>query len=147
MIDFNISQIEVQQFATSDKTQQYMAAYEGRLFEISESVAKLILAMQELETLEEVVQKYKSVNNKQYSKSELETIIDRYIVPILNAPKTPKKHPFLFNIELLSQSAIGKFSNVLKIVFLQTRHYGIIVFYYCFGWIFYSQFHYVDPIW
>jgi putative peptide zinc metalloprotease protein len=39
MIDSNITQIEVQEFATSDIDRQYIAGYEGRHFEISESIA------------------------------------------------------------------------------------------------------------
>jgi putative peptide zinc metalloprotease protein len=117
MIDSNLSQIEVQQFATSDKTQQYIASYEGRHFEVSEAVAQLILVLQESETLAEAMQKYRGANSKQYSEPDLEKIVERCIAPILNAPQTPQKHPFLFKLELLSQSSIEKFSNVLKIIF------------------------------
>jgi putative peptide zinc metalloprotease protein len=117
MTDPNISQIEVQQFATSGKTQQYIAEFGGRHFEISEAVAKLISVMQESETLTEVAQKYRGANGKQYSESELEKIIERCIAPILNAPQVLQKHPFLFKVELLSQSTIERFSNALKFVF------------------------------
>ncbi|MDR0507251.1 MAG: M50 family metallopeptidase [Dysgonamonadaceae bacterium] len=117
MIDSNISQIEIQPFATSDKIRQYIAGYEGRHFEISESVANLIAVMQESETMANVAKKYRGADGRQYSESDLEKIVERCIAPILNAPQTPHKHPFLFKLELLSQSTIEKFSNVLKIVF------------------------------
>jgi putative peptide zinc metalloprotease protein len=122
MTDSRVSDIEVRQFAASGKTQQYIAGFGGRHFEISEAVATLISVMQESETLSEVAQKYRGANDRQYSESELEKIIERCIAPILHAPKTPRKHPFLFKVELLSQPAIERFSNVLKIVF----HPGIV---------------------
>ncbi|MDR1181737.1 MAG: M50 family metallopeptidase [Bacteroidales bacterium] len=127
MIDSNISQIEVQQFATSDKTQQYIAGYEGRHFEISESVACLIIVMQDSETLTEVAKKYRSPYGKQYSESHLEKIVERCIIPILNAPQTQQKHPFLFKLELLSQSTIEKFSDVLKFVFHKYVIFGLLL--------------------
>ncbi|MDR2287492.1 MAG: hypothetical protein LBE04_08490 [Prevotellaceae bacterium] len=117
MTDSNISQISIQQFATSDKSQQYIAEYEGRHFEINEAVARLMSVMQESETLAEVSQKYTGANGRQYGEAELKKIVERYIAPILQASQTPQKHPFLFKIELLSQSTIKRFSNVLKIVF------------------------------
>jgi putative peptide zinc metalloprotease protein len=117
MIDSNLSQIEIQQFATSDKTQQYIVGYEGRHFEVNKFVARLIVVMQQSETLAEVAQKYRGPGDKQYSESDLEKIVERCIAPILNAPQTPQKHPFLFKLELLSQSSIEQFSNALKFIF------------------------------
>jgi putative peptide zinc metalloprotease protein len=117
MIDPRVSQIEVQQFATSGKSQQYIAAFEGRHFEVSEPVAQLIAVMQASKTLAETAQRYRGANGKQYTESDLEKIVERCITPILHAPQTPQKHPFLFRMELLSQSTIEQFSNVLKIVF------------------------------
>ncbi|MDR1227235.1 MAG: M50 family metallopeptidase [Prevotellaceae bacterium] len=117
MIDSGIAKIEVQQFSTSAIDRQYIAGYEGRHFEISEPVARLIAAMRDSETLAEVAQKYRGPNGKQYAEADLEKIVERCIAPMLNAPQTPKKHPFLFKLELLPQSAIEKFSNVLKVVF------------------------------
>jgi putative peptide zinc metalloprotease protein len=117
MTDSNISGITVHQFATSDLSQQYIAEFEGRHFEINEAVARLISVMQESATPAEVAEKYRGANGRQYSEAELEKIVERCIAPILQASQTPQKHPFLFKIELLSQSAIERFSNVLKIVF------------------------------
>jgi putative peptide zinc metalloprotease protein len=112
-----IPQIDIRQLETSGKTQQYMASFEGRYFEVNEAVARLITVMQESETLAEVSQKYRGTNGKQYSEDELEKIVEKCITPILNASETPVKHPFFFKLELLSQSAIEKFSNVMKILF------------------------------
>jgi putative peptide zinc metalloprotease protein len=117
MTDSRVSDIEIQQFASSGKTQQYIAGFGGRHFEVSEAVARLISVMQVSETLTETAQKYRGSNGKQYSESELEKIIERCIAPILNAPQMPQKHPFLFKVELLSQSTIERFSNALKFVF------------------------------
>lgn len=110
MIDSSLSQVEVQQFSTSGKTQQYIASYEGRHFEISESVALLIAHMQQSKTLAEASQKYRGPGDKQYSEADLEKIVERCIAPILSAPQTPRKHPFLFKVELLSRASIEKFS-------------------------------------
>lgn len=127
MIDANMLKITVHQSTTLDRTQQYIVGYEGRHFEVSELVAQLIVVMQESETLLEVVQKYKGVSGKQYSEAELEKIIERCITPILNAPQAPQKHPFLFKRELLSQSNIEKFSNVLKIIFHKYAMVGLLL--------------------
>ncbi|MDR2139029.1 MAG: M50 family metallopeptidase [Tannerella sp.] len=117
MTDSDISRIILHPFATSDRSQQYIAEFEGRRFEVSESVARLITVMQETETLADAAQQYRGTNGRPYSESELEAIVERCIAPILNAPQTPQEHPFLFKMELLSQSVIERFSNVLKIVF------------------------------
>jgi putative peptide zinc metalloprotease protein len=117
MISPGIKQIEIQLLATSGINRQYMAGYEGRHFEVSESAARLIAVMQESETLAEVSQKYRGQDDRQYSEADLEKIVERCIAPILNAPQTPRKHPFLFKVELLPQSAVEKFSNVLKVIF------------------------------
>jgi putative peptide zinc metalloprotease protein len=127
MISSNISQIEVQQFATSDKTQRYIACFSGRHFEISEAVARLVFIMQQSKNPTEISQKYKGANGERYSEAELEKIIEYCIAPILNAPQTPQKHPFLFKVELLSQSAIEQFSNVLKFVFHKPVVIGLIL--------------------
>ncbi|MDR2131614.1 MAG: M50 family metallopeptidase [Odoribacteraceae bacterium] len=113
----NIAQISILQFETSGKTQHYVASFEDRHFEINESVARLIGTMQESSTLSEVSQKYRGENGRQYSEPEIEKIIERYIGPIFHALQTPQKHPFLFKIELLSQSTIEQFSNILKLAF------------------------------
>jgi putative peptide zinc metalloprotease protein len=117
MTDSNISRITIHQFATSDRSQQYIAEFEGRHFEVNEAIVQLISVMQKSETLAEAAQKYRGANGRQYSEAELEKIVERYIATILRSPQTPQKHPFLFKIELLSQSAIERFSNVLKIIF------------------------------
>jgi putative peptide zinc metalloprotease protein len=117
MVDSSLLQVEVQRFSTSGKTQQYIASYEGRHFEISESVARLIAHMQQSETLAEVSQKYRGAGDKQYSEADLEKIVERCIAPILSAPQTPQKHPFLFKVELLSQASVEKFSSALQAIF------------------------------
>jgi putative peptide zinc metalloprotease protein len=117
MINQDIYKITVDKFATSDIMQQYIASFEGRHFEINEAVARLIIVMQKSETLSEVAEQYRGTNDRQYSESELEKIIEKYIIPIIDAFKRPEKHPFFFKFELLSKSTIEKFSNILKIVF------------------------------
>jgi putative peptide zinc metalloprotease protein len=117
MTDSNISMISFYPFSTSDRSQKYIAEFDGRHFEVSESVVKLISALQESETLADAAQKYRGTNGRQYSESELEKIVERCIAPILNASQTPQKHQFLFKMELLSRSAIEQFSNILKIIF------------------------------
>ncbi|MDR2626854.1 MAG: M50 family metallopeptidase, partial [Dysgonamonadaceae bacterium] len=117
MIDRNVIHIDIQLFETSGREPQYMASYEGRHFELSESTAQLITVLQESESLPEAAQKFRGADGRQYSESELEKIIERCITPILNAPQTPQKHPFLFRMEILSRASIEKFSGVLKAVF------------------------------
>ncbi|GHT21319.1 hypothetical protein FACS189430_01180 [Bacteroidia bacterium] len=112
-----IPQIDIRQFETSGTTQQYMASVEGRHFEVNGAVARLIAVMQESETLAEVSQKYRGADERQYSETELEQIVERCITPILIASNTPVKHPFFFKLELLSQSMVEKISNVFKLVF------------------------------
>jgi tetratricopeptide (TPR) repeat protein len=112
MIDSNIFQIEIQQFATSDKAQQYIAGYKGRYFEISESVAHLIIAMQNFETLAEVAKKYRGPYGKQYSESHLAELeagrpkeAEAYIL------KTSEITPYLINRFLVYDELYRKTKN------------------------------------
>jgi tetratricopeptide (TPR) repeat protein len=66
MTDPDISQINIHLFATSGKSQQYIAEFGDRRFEVGESVARLITVMQEADTLSEVAQKYKTTERTPY---------------------------------------------------------------------------------
>jgi hypothetical protein len=66
LMDSNISRISFYPFSTSDRSQQYVAEFDGRHFEVSETVVQLISALQESETLADAAQRYRGTNGRQF---------------------------------------------------------------------------------
>lgn len=112
-----IKKIEIEEFETSSKMQKYLAQFEDRHFEISDSIARLIIILQKTENLEEVANIFEGPNNKKYTLQQLEKIIKQYIIPILESPNTKKPHPLLFKIELIPENKIEFISKYLKLMF------------------------------
>ena len=93
------NEIIVSEFSTSSVKQKYIASYNGRRFEINESVFILIDILKNSVVLSEVTTKYYEKTGVSYTEDQIKEIINKYIYILLLMLQVRKLANLLFLVE------------------------------------------------
>lgn len=109
--------IQVQHMETSVTTGRYLLSYRGQYYEASASVAELLACLQEKDSETEAIKKYIEKKKQVFSVEEVESLIAKYITPILTKGAVAGRKSFLYEKELFAASAIDQFSDAFRCLF------------------------------
>ena len=121
------NEIIVSEFSTSSVKQKYIASYNGRRFEINESVFILIDILKNSVVLSEVTTKYYEKTGVSYTEDQIKEIINKYIYPIINVTSKKISKSFIFSREIVSAKVLDMISRPLKILFRKVVIISILV--------------------
>lgn len=108
--------ITIHPLSASTQEKRYLLSCEGRYYETSSSIAELLVELQQNATQEEAVNAYIHKTGGRYTVEQIKQVINKFIVPILSAPKQ-QKHTFLYEKELFPATAIDRFSDACRFLF------------------------------
>ncbi|WP_300704307.1 hypothetical protein [Bacteroides sp.] len=114
MKDYN--DIEIQYLTTSTNEARYLLYCKDHYYETNYSIVELLQNLQEFKNEEEAISFYINKGHNKYTKEEIQEIISRYIHPLLIKDEKKSK-TFIYQKELLSASAIDKFSTFFTFLF------------------------------
>lgn len=108
--------ITIHPLSASTQEKRYLLSCEGRYYETSSSIAELLVELQQNATQEEAVNAYIHKTGGRYTAEQIKQVINKFIVPILSAPKQQKR-TFLYEKELFPATAIDHFSDAFRFLF------------------------------
>ncbi len=113
--------IVIQPLASSITEKHYILSYKTRWYEISRPLAELIQELQQNSSKEEAIVAYIEKKNAKYTFEQVEEIINRFIIPIVQNQKTGRRESsFFYERELISSGIIERFSNKFQFLFHKT---------------------------
>ncbi|AQX06842.1 hypothetical protein BAX97_04440 [Elizabethkingia meningoseptica] len=118
-MDLNfIKAFKVCNIETSSINATFLLNYEGKFYQISESLAILICILGEVKNIKEATVKYNKIKNYNYTEKNILFLINEYLIPIVE-----KNHPsgriesFKFKKELFTASIIAPVTKNLSFFF------------------------------
>lgn len=108
--------LKILPFDSSSQKKGHILYCQGTYYEISSSVADLIISLQKYPTEDEAIISYANEGDK-CSVNKAKYIIENYIKPMLAEEAQPKKRTFLYERELFSAKAVDGFSDRFRFLF------------------------------
>ncbi|MCT3760270.1 hypothetical protein HZQ19_15460 [Elizabethkingia anophelis] len=103
---------------TSSINANFLLNYEGKFYQISESLATLITILGEVKTLKEATDKYNKIKNYNYTEKNILFLINEYLLPVVEKSNANgRTKSFKFKKELITASVIAPITNVLSFFF------------------------------
>jgi len=118
MLDFSsIKDFELLGLDTSDPGGRYLLCFQGRYFEVGESVVELIQAIKEASSEEEARTLYSKAKDRDFSEEEFGRITDKCLRPVIESVAKQPKKMFLARLELFPASKVRRFSDAMSFLF------------------------------
>jgi putative peptide zinc metalloprotease protein len=129
MEDFyrDIRSFEIKEFKTAQKEEHFLICYNDRYFEVNKPIADLVQVLQTSDSTERAAILYSQMRGKNYSKENIEHLIEQCIKSTFLKKDKKEKTSFLFHIDLIPASNIRFLTNRLKCLFKPS----IILFFAC----------------
>lgn len=113
----DLQRIEIRPFQTTSIHETYLLEISGRFFEIGKDTAELLTYFKNNGCEKENVETYVKLYDN-YTKEEVNDFLESIAKKLDDQEQTyDKRKTFLYNKELLSASAISRYSSILKVLF------------------------------
>ncbi len=113
----DLQRIEIRPFQTTSIHETYLLEISGRFFEIGKDTAELLTYFKNIGCEKETVETYVKLYDN-YTKEEVNDFLESIAKKLDDQEQTyDKRKTFLYNKELLSASAISRYSSILKVLF------------------------------
>lgn len=112
---------------SKSENNRYVLELDKHFYESTKAVADLIVMLQNSTTHEEAIISYIKSTNGRYSPEDIIHVIKNNINPLLSSLPIERK-TFIYQKELLSSSAVDKFSDKLSFLFRKSILFTVIVF-------------------
>lgn len=108
--------INISPFSSSTEKEHYLLSYNGRYFEVNQSLVELLTILQQSDTQKTAIQTYINKKEGKYTFEQTESLIKKHIDPLFIIPKENKR-TFLYEKELLTAATVERFSKTFSFLF------------------------------